>query len=42
LAAEVPLSAAVQRANRAAALAVGRLGAATAMPRADELGDGSG
>ena len=42
LAAEVPLSAAVQRANRAAALAVGRIGAATAMPRADELGDGSG
>lgn len=42
LAAEVPLSAAVQRANRAAALAVGRIGAAPAMPRADELGDGSG
>lgn len=42
LAAELPLSAAVQRANRAAALAVERIGAAPAMPRADELSDHSG
>ncbi|MBU3673161.1 MAG: ribokinase [Sinobacteraceae bacterium] len=39
LAAELPLPAAVQRANRAAALAVGRTGAAPAMPRAQELAD---
>lgn len=39
LAAELPLPAAVRRANRAAALAVGRLGAAPAMPRAHELTD---
>jgi len=38
LAAELPLPTAVQRANRAAALAVGRVGAAPSMPLAAELG----